>query len=68
MANRRERVKKLMGGVVDLAAAAETARQEDARLAAEAYAKADAWARSDPGTPYGVTEPVNSWRTSGGER
>jgi hypothetical protein len=30
----------------------------DDKLAAEARTKADAWARSVPGTPYGTTEPV----------
>lgn len=32
----------------------------------EAWARADAWARSVAGTPYGGTEPVRSTERSGG--
>jgi len=57
------KVRKKSGVVPDLSAGAEplsiyagnSAQVHEAR---EAYERADAWARSNPGTPYGVTEPV----------
>jgi hypothetical protein len=39
--------------------------EEEAALAPLAFVKADAWARSAIGTPYGVTEPVRDTPRSG---
>jgi hypothetical protein len=38
----------------------------DMRAAYESAKRADAWARSVAGTPYGGTEPVRSTERSGG--